>query len=455
MYFPKFHYYHKLFCSYWSSQIIDNDLFLSLTRLFILTEPQPIQFFDDKWDEKSEGNLELTKKAHAQIKAYYDNFPSIEYVTNDKKPEIKEAKAFTDSILQSVPSGNVTERATVCHVLKNMLQAQNIECLFYDSTHGKDLHDSSGILTEISSQERPFILKLNSSDGLGGSMGPKTEHGAIRFARILTESIQNNKVHPVIQDVLGRLSEAHQTDKENISVTAVYVGSFNFAYTVKNWIPGTLESLPKLEKNLKDQFEQFSDAKIHPLLCRPAFDISSFDKQGNKTFPDSSETYQVGPPGRTQKYTSPAGWTRYGLKVRGKYSNGDNWLHPFQDPGNWYRAFHGTGRASAADFNKSKQSFDQQYAPVDAIASIYKTGFRPARVAAFGSGVYCSPDPTFPEKGYVGVVQCDTQQGRKNFKCMLQVAVSPDGVTFASDNSIWVVSNPEDIRPYGILIKDA
>ncbi|CAF4578689.1 unnamed protein product [Rotaria socialis] len=418
-------------------------------------QPQPIQFFDDKWDEKSEGNLELTKKAHAQIKAYYDNFPSIEYVTNDKKPEIKEAKAFTDSILQSVPSGNVTERATVCHVLKNMLQAQNIECLFYDSTHGKDLHDSSGILTEISSQERPFILKLNSSDGLGGSMGPKTEHGAIRFARILTESIQNNKVHPVIQDVLGRLSEAHQTDKENISVTAVYVGSFNFAYTVKNWIPGTLESLPKLEKNLKDQFEQFSDAKIHPLLCRPAFDISSFDKQGNKTFPDSSETYQVGPPGRTQKYTSPAGWTRYGLKVRGKYSNGDNWLHPFQDPGNWYRAFHGTGRASAADFNKSKQSFDQQYAPVDAIASIYKTGFRPARVAAFGSGVYCSPDPTFPEKGYVGVVQCDTQQGRKNFKCMLQVAVSPDGVTFASDNSIWVVSNPEDVRPYGILIKEA
>ncbi|CAF2988663.1 unnamed protein product, partial [Rotaria sp. Silwood2] len=417
--------------------------------------PEPDQFLDNDWDEKNDGSLELTKKAHIQVKAYYDNFPSIDDVTNDTRQEVKQAKAFTDSILQNLPSGNVTERATACHVLKNLLEAQNIQCLFYDSKHGKDLRDSSGILAEIDSKERPFVLKLNNCKGLGGSMGPKTEHGALRLSRILLDALEKNESHPVIEDVRKRLSEAHRTNKENISVKSIYVGSFNVAYTVKDWTPDAVESLPELEKNLKDKFEQFVAAKIHPLLCRPAFDISFFDKQRNKTFSDSYETHQVGPPGKTQTYISPAGWTRYGLKVLDKYSNGNNWLHPFQDPGNWYRAFHGTGRASADDFNKSKQSFDQQYASVDALGSIYKTGFRSARVAAFGAGVYCSPDPKFPEKGYVGVVQCDTQQGKKKFKCMLQVAVNPDGVRIATDKEIWVVPNPEDIRPYGILIKEA
>jgi hypothetical protein len=275
------------------------------------------------------------------------------------------------------------------------------------------------------------------------------------LAQLLTNVIQQNESHPIIEDVRNRLSKAHRTDEKNICLKSMFVGTFNVVYVVRNWTQNDMESLPELPKRLQNKFEQFATAKVHPLLCRPAFDISMFDKKGNKTFPNTYETHQVGPPDRTQTYMSPAGWTRYGLKVLDKYTNGDNWLEPFQDPANWYRAFHGTGRASADDFNKSKQSYEQQYASVDAMASIHKTGFRTARVAAYGGGVYCSPDPTFPERGYVGVVEFDTEQGKKKFKCMLQVAVNPDGVKFTSDPKIWVVPNPEDIRPYGILIKEA
>ncbi|CAF0942339.1 unnamed protein product [Rotaria sordida] len=419
------------------------------------TEPQPDRLLDEPWNEKKEGNLESIKKKHAQVKAYYDSFPSIKNVIDDAKAEVQEAKTFTDSILKNLPSGNVTERDTACHVLKNLLKTHNIECLFYDSTHGKNLQDSSGILAEIASKARPFVLTLNSSKGLGGRKGPNTEHGAIRLVRTIAESVEKNESHPVLEDVINRLSEAHRTDKKNIFVTNVYVGSLNLAYIVRNYTLCGEESLQKLEQNLKDKFEQYNTVRLHPLLCRPAFDISFFDNKGNKTFPDSPITYQVGPLGRAQTYTSPAGWTRYGLKVLGKYSDGNYWLEPFQDPRNWYRAFHGTKRASEDDFKKSEESYEEQFAPVDAMASIYKTGFRSARVAAYGSGVYCSPDPIFPEVSYVKAVECDTQQGKKMFKCMLQVAVNPDGVNFTSDKSIWVVPNPEDIRPYGILIKDA
>jgi hypothetical protein len=391
----------------------------------------------------------------AQLKAYYDTFPSINDVTNEARPEVKEAKAFTESILQNLPSGNATDRATACHVLTNLLQTQNIQYLFFDSTHGKDLHDASSVLAEIGSNDRPFVLKLNSSEGLGNKMAPKTEHGAIRLAQQLTKAIEQNETHPIIEDVRNRLSEAHHTDKENICLESMVVGSFLVVYIVKYCTNSDVKSLSELPKRLEDKFEQFAAAKIHPLLCRPAFDISSFASKGNKTFGNTKETHEIGPPGRTQTYTSPAGWTRYGLKVIGKYTNGDYWLEPFKHKENWYRAFHGTGRASADDFNKSKQSFDKQYASVDAMASIYKTGFRKARVTAHGAGVYCSPDPTFPEQGYVGIVEFNTQEGKKKFKCMLQVAVNPDGTTFTPAKSTWVVNNPEDIRPYGILIKEA
>ncbi|CAF3891390.1 unnamed protein product, partial [Rotaria sp. Silwood1] len=201
--------------------------------------------------------------------------------------------------------------------------------------HRKHLHHSSQILAEIDSKETPFVLKLNSCEGFGGSTAPKTEHGARRLARILMDTIKKNESHPVIEDVRNRLSEAHRTNKENICVKSIYVGSFNVAYTVKDSTPSTAESLQELEKNLKDKFEQFVAAKVHPLLCLPAFNISFFDKQGNRTFPDSYETHQAGPPGKTQVYISPAVWTRYGLKVLDKYSNGYSWLHPFQNPGNW------------------------------------------------------------------------------------------------------------------------
>jgi hypothetical protein len=232
------------------------------------------------------------------------------------------------------------------------------------------------------------------------------------------------------------------------------VGTFDIVYTVMDLPIKIIKSLFKLGKKLKKQFKQFISAKIHPLLYRPSFDIAYFDDRGNKSFPSIPETHDVGPPGRTKVYKTPSGWTRYGLKVFGKYSN-NYWLDPFKHPENWYRAFHGTGRATIEDFGGKNQSFEKQYACVDALSSIYLNEFRKARVDAYGEGVYCSPNPQFPEKGYVQRVQLDTQKGSKGFKCMLQVAVNPDGVKFTTQDDIWVVPNPKDIRPYGILIKEA
>ncbi|CAF3283490.1 unnamed protein product, partial [Rotaria sp. Silwood2] len=410
---------------------------------------------DDDWDERQEGSLELAKTKQAALKMYYDSFPNIDDVIDETRSGMKEATEFTESILHNLPSGEISEKATACHILKKLFENRNSSCLFFDSTHGGNLHDASGHLTEIDSEDRPFVLKLNSSEGLGDNIGQKTEHGVIRFVQTLSKTLEQEQSHPVIEDIRERLSKAHGIDKKYICVKVVFAGTFNVVYTVEDLASRVVNSLSKVVQKLKHQFKQFLSAKIHPLLFRPTFDISFFDKQGNRTFSSSPETHQVGPSGNTKTYTSPAGWTRYGLKVLDKYKDGNNWLHPFQHPGNWYRAFHGTGRAEAVDFGNDKQLFDQQYTSVDAVASIFENGFRPARTTAYGPGVYCSPNPKFPENGYVAVVELETQKGKKKFACMLQVAVNPIGVKFTADKDIWVVPNPQDIRPYGVLIKEA
>jgi hypothetical protein len=255
------------------------------------------------------------------------------------------------------------------------------------------------------------------------------------------------------------------------------MGIFNIAYKVKNSSGNNVQPAAELAQSLKNEFEKFAAVKIHPLLHRSSFDIAYFDSRGNKTFPDESTTFKVGPPTREKSYTTPRGWTRYGLKVLGNFAD-DYWLYPFQDPKNWYRAFHGIGREKSQDFSQNAQLSDEQYASVNATTNIFFDHFRQAgsylsglarwalttpmdpdhckaRNHHYGEGVYCSPNPDFPEQdGYVDTVSFDTKQGTKKYKCMLQVAVNPDGVKFTEDENIWVVPDPKDIRPYGILIKE-
>ncbi len=393
-------------------------------------------------------------KKQEKLRAYYDNFPDIDNLINRYGSDFQKAEAFTQSILSELPSGDLSERNTACHIIYNLIGRER-NCLFFDSTKGMNLNDALGNLNDLSFDDRTFVLKLNNSDGLGNQKYKTDGQDDLRLIKTLNHMMEQKKSNPVTEDILERLSKAHNTDKKNIELKTFYYGSFSIVYTVMDLADIAIKTLFGLPKKLKTQFKQFKSAKIHPLLFRPSFDISQFDVRGNRDFTSQADTFEVGPPGRTRKYTQPIGWTRYGLKVLGRYTN-DEWLQPFGDPGNWYRAYHGTGNATAADFGKPDASFDKKYAGVDAAASIHAQGFRRARVHVHGDGVYCSPNPTFPEKGYVTTAVLDTKFGTKAFKLMLQVAVNPDGVNTATpDPDIWVVENSENIRTYGILIKEA
>jgi len=262
--------------------------------------------------------------------------------------------------------------------------------------------------------------------------------------------IQLKKAHPVLDSVQEKLARVHQVKKECIKITDVFLGSCCFKYTVDNLEERTMQDLitQDTSNKLQREFPRFRDLKVHPLFFRPSFDVAMFDQRGYKDFSNQSGTFEVGPTGLKKTYQQPTGWTRYGLNVLGKYGGDDKWLHPFGNNGNWWRAYHGTGHARVEGFSS-----------LDAMSSIYHTEFRLAQVAAFGAGVYYSPKPSFYDSSgsvYLGRTQINMREGTKRFEFMFQVAVKPGATTLTrqSTSDIWSVQNPDDIRVYGILMRE-
>ncbi len=414
------------------------------------------------WDEVKEDEKKSIENKQAQLKDQYNTFPDIGQITDPENEDIRKAEEFTRDLLSKLPSGDVNDRYTAFHVVNKVFEDEGEQCLFFDSSQGVNLYNTFGNLADRSLESKPFILQLKSFNGLGNETNVPDE---LSVFKTLNRVIGENASHPVTDDIIERLAKAHNVDKKNIVLKNIYHGSVNIVYGIPVPIieetsethrdspkaKTSIEVLQELPRNLKSQFPQFKNVKMHPLLHRPTFDVALFDERGYKNFEGLSETYEIGPQDRTQKYVQPTGWVRHGWLVRGRYST-DTWLEPFNDPANWYRAFHGTKSAQAVDFKDPNALTESRNISLYATASIYRHGFRPARVAAYGPGVYCSPRPTFIDTSYAGTASISTEQGQKSYKFMLQVAVNPDDVDLATDD-IWVVGQPENIRTYGLLIK--
>ncbi|ETO26640.1 hypothetical protein RFI_10494 [Reticulomyxa filosa] len=361
---------------------------------------------------------------------------------------LKAANELTKEILKTPPSGDVNDKNTMLHILNSMFDG----CVFYDSTKNISLLDSSSAINDIFA-EKPLVLQLENLNGIADN-SEKTKEDKQKDVEQISEikaAIQLKKAHPVLTAL-----QVHNVPKERINIIDTFLGSYCFKYTVIDLEPGAIDKYinDRTEQKLAAEFPMFKDLKVHPLFLRASFDISMFDNKGNKDFSKENSVFEVGPHGLKRKYQQPTGWTRYGLKVLGKYGD-DTWLDPFnknqtnkkKDPGNWWRAYHGTGNAKCENFT-----------PIDAMSSIYKTKFRLAKVHALGPGVYCSPDPNFYCRGssYIGQTEINLTNGKKKFDFIFQVAVKPgvNTLTPASNDQIWSVQNPDDIRVYGILVRE-
>ena len=176
----------------------------------------------------------MLMKKQDELKEFYDEFPNIDDVINERDPNIKKAKEFTQSILGNLPSGDVNDVNTLWHTLSKLLGNNHQQCLFYDSQNGIKLHDASANLSDINSDDRPFVLTLSSSAGLGDTKHVNTKKDEWELVQLLTDAIEQKRSHPVLEDIIQRLSEIYAVNKQSIIIKNVYVGSFNIVYTVRD-----------------------------------------------------------------------------------------------------------------------------------------------------------------------------------------------------------------------------
>ena len=147
-------------------------------------------------------------------------------------------------------------------------------------------------------------------------------------------------------------------------------------------------------------------------------------------------------------------WIGYGLKVWGKYDNGNNdWLAYNGNKNEWAIAYHGIG---------SKLGFSVE----KATNNIIKDGFKAGDGQAFsnhfdenhpgqkvGIGVYCSPDPCVMER----YAQCNNIViNGKKYLMGFMMRVKPDKIRYSiNEPNYWVLNGTTDeMRPYRIMIKE-
>jgi hypothetical protein len=340
------------------------------------------------------------------------------------------------------------------HILGAIAQHQNLEFAIVPQPDAKVVSDSwnnpsdfamaNGIITE-------------GSLSILGSTAP--QHQAKGFALHLAKDLRSVKAtradtQAFVADVKAKIAQLYHVPIDQIIITSLREGStivdFTFVY----------HGLPPATRPLAAEYEQvfgdnFLGCTIHPSFVQLQIQPETFAPEWNRDFSIAGNCPVNEHRGRIP-YKPPAGWKRFGLKVIGKFADGDTWLGSSNGPGEWCVAYHGT--------------------PSTNVRSITENPLRAGPVNAYGYGIYCTPDYRIAESYTRDTLVLNTQAGPKRFKyifmcrvntssiCHCQTCPCPHAtdprftVHMTTAQGYWFVNanNAQSrcIRPYGILIKE-
>ena len=183
-------------------------------------------------------------------------------------------------------------------------------------------------------------------------------------------------------------------------------------------------------KKSKFDIKYFSDIEYIPILETIRLNKSMLDSQGNNKndlFWGYNETRGG------EIYYPPVGWHRYGLRVFNKYDNQNNdWLSYDNRKGEWCISY--SGLSGFTNKNQSLENDNDIKNPGQKIGNGVFTWFKPELINNYTESIDVN-----------GI----------NYKMALMLRVNPKKIRIPqSDQNVWVVNgNPDEIRPYGILLK--
>ena len=227
----------------------------------------------------------------------------------------------------------------MCHALSAICSAQGREALFYDSKssdasvreHPYGVADGVASLPSLGSAEVDHVEMVLDED-LGGVWAEGDPDAVVANGRSISTILANADERRRLEAAFTRhCAAAYSVDASQIHDLSVRAGSIKVSFQARGWDHQARSRVERGTAYLYGVLKGFRSVTVHPLFKQCAFDLSLFDAKGNKTFGEADGmNFEVGSPAETYyQPTHGQGWRRFGLKVTGKYADGDEWLHPF------------------------------------------------------------------------------------------------------------------------------
>ena len=282
------------------------------------------------------------------------------------------------------------------------------------------------------------------------------DFGDKRNDELLNNKYEQEKFHNKLKQ---KLSLEFNVPEDDIILTNPQKGSYKIQLIFQSKEFNDL-NLNVFQQKFKNDKELCNLKEIHQSLIMDGCKLNKnmLDDNGNRVIGWAEGEKRGG-----YNYYPPLdNWIGFGLKVTGKFDNGnDDWLACDGNKNEWAVAYHGVR-------TKMEKSDGSKYTLEDAVGNIYKGGFKIGKAQAqesyndlnnkgktVGKGIYCSPKPEVLEQ-YASYSKSHTIINGKRYMMGFMMRVKPDKIRISSKVPDYWVLNPtsDEIRPYRILVKE-
>ena len=408
-------------------------------------------------------------------------------IFNEKKEREAEKKIIIDKFIKGNPNSQKTQNRKqeiledMCKIgtimkkeiiqkkkyqphkfisISKALSDKNNEQIFCLGILAQNL-ESMGIETAIEKKSKNDEYSQNTSNAIlqfitNGFINKNKYNFHFDFGEKRNNELLNNKIEQKnFNDMLRKkLSIEYNIPESQIILTNPQKGSYEIQviFETDEFNHKDILDMNKFRARCKNDnnFKELCHLKeVHKSLIMEGCMLSQnmLDSAGNR-----ESGWEVGGKRGGYPYTPPLGWKGFGLKVRGKYDEGnDDWLACNGNPNEWAVAYHGTGTGLGMSLEQATHN-------------IVIGGFKPGERQAYeddndanhpgkkvGKGVYCSPNPSV-----MNSYAKTTINNGKIYQMGFMMRVKPDKIRYSNSmKDYWVLDgNTEQLRPYRILIKE-
>ena len=196
-------------------------------------------------------------------------------------------------------------------------------------------------------------------------------------------------------------------------------------------------------------FKEIKNIEKKCLIEGCQLNSSIFDPKGD----NQDGGWAIGEERGGEKYIPPLGWKGYGLKVKGKYDNGNNTWLSYNQPDSFAVAYFGISNIYGNKNNLNH--FLNEINSQKALNSGYEQSYKNDKdlrnpFQKCGNGIYLFQDPKIAENT-AGIIDISGVR----YKILLMCRINPKKIRQPEGfKNCWILnSTPSEIRPYRILVK--